>query len=241
VEDGHYRDILVEHARALADVARAVALDATVPSCPEWDVAKLVRHTGTAHRWSAEVVRTRQPLSPKSIDLEVPDDASHLPDWLEVSATRLAERLAESDPAAECWTWTDDHRVGFWSRRMAFETVVHAWDGAAVLGTPAPFDTDLAVDGIDEHLGNLPFVVGESGAGSGETLHVHCTDRDGEWLLRRGPSGLLIRREHRKADVALRGPAADVFLVVLGRVSPTAVEVHGESSALDRWREVLHF
>lgn len=241
MEDGQYRDILVEQARALATVARAVALDATVPSCPEWDVAKLVRHTGTAHRWCAEVVRTRQPLSPKSIDLEVPDDASHLPDWLEVSATRLAETLAASAPAAECWSWTDDHRVGFWSRRMAFETVVHAWDGAAVLGTPESFDADLAVDGIDEHLENLPFVVGESGAGSDETLHVRCTDRDGEWLMRRSPDRLLVSRGHRKADVALRGAAADVFLVVLGRVSSTAVEVHGEASALDRWREVLHF
>ena len=236
-----YLPVIEEHARALAGVARAVPMDATVPSCPEWDVAKLVRHTGTALRWAAEVVRTRDLLSPKQVDLQVPDDDAALPDWLEASAARIVAELAANDPATECWSWTDDHRAGFWSRRMAFETVVHGWDGAGVQGTPASFAPTLASDGIGEHLVNLPFVLGEAAGGSAATLHVHCTDVPGEWLVRRDEGGLTISPEHAKADVALRGAASALFLVVLGRAAPETVEVFGDPPAVEDWRALLHF
>jgi uncharacterized protein (TIGR03083 family) len=242
VEYADYFPVITTQARMLADAARAADLATAVPSCPEWDVAKLVRHTGTAHRWSSGVVRTREPLSPKSIDLEIPEDRRGLPDWLEASAAGLVATLADTDPDAECWTWTDDHHVRFWSRRMAHETAVHRWDGEGVAGAPEPFDGVLAVDGIDEHLENLPSILGPDGTvGTGETLHLHCTDIEGEWLLRLGPDGLEVRREHAKGDVALKGSASNLFLVVLGRVSPTTPEVFGDPAALDRWEQVLHF
>jgi uncharacterized protein (TIGR03083 family) len=238
MEHADYLPVITEHAAVLARAARAGALDATVPACPEWDVAKLVRHTGTAHRWSAAVVRTREPLSHRQVDLDLPDDPIALPDWLEASAAQLVAVLGDEDPTTPCWSWTDDHRVGFWSRRMAFETVVHAWDGQGLAGAAAPFALELATDGIDEHLGNLPFVLGGDAAGADTTLHVHCTDVAGEWLVRRNAAGLTVTREHAKADGALRGPASDLFLVVLGRASPSAVEVFGDPGA---WRALLHF
>ncbi len=241
MEHADYLPVITDHAALLASAARASDLDATVPSCPEWDVAKLVRHTGTAHRWSAEVVRTRELLTHKQVDLELPDNPIALPDWLEASAEQLVTRLGNEDPDTPCWTWTDDRRVGFWSRRMAFETVAHAWDGQGVAGAPPPFVADLAADGVDEHLGNLPFIPGEDAAGPESTLHVHCTDVEGEWLVRRNADGLSVTREHTKADVALRGPASDLFLVVLGRAAPEAVEVFGDPPAVDAWRELLHF
>jgi uncharacterized protein (TIGR03083 family) len=242
VEHADFLPVITAEARGLADAARAMDLDARVPSCPEWDVAKLVRHTGTAHRWSAEVVRTRAALSPKSIDLEVPDTPSGLPDWLEASAARLTDTLAATDPDAECWTWTDAHHVRFWSRRMAHETLVHHWDGERVRGEPPPIGAALAVDGIDEHLVNLPFIVGpEQSAGSGETLHLHCTDRDGEWLAVLSPGGLAVTREHAKGDVALKGSAAQLFLVLLGRAPVTTVEQFGDPAALARWQPLLGF
>jgi uncharacterized protein (TIGR03083 family) len=242
VDYAEYFPIITTQASALAAAARASDLTGQVPSCPDWDVAKLVRHTGTAHRWSSGVVRTREPLSPKSIDLEIPEDPSGLPDWLEQSAAALVATLADADPDAACWTWTTDHHVRFWSRRMAHETAVHRWDGEGAVGAPEPFDAALAVDGIDEHLENLPSIIDpEHTTGSGESLHLHCTDRDGEWLLRLGPRGLEVRREHAKGDVALKGSASDLFLVVLGRVSPMEVDRFGDPAALDRWQQVLHF
>lgn len=237
-----YSPVITEQAVALADAARDVGPDARVPSCPEWDVGKLVRHTGTAHRWSTGVVQTREPLSPKAIDLAIPEDSKELPDWLEQSAAGLIETLAATDPDTECWTWTGAHQVRFWSRRMAHETSVHRWDGQRARGEPEPFDGALAVDGIDEHLENLPFILdAERTPRTGETMHLHCTDREGEWLLRLGPSGLETTREHAKGDVALRGPASDLFLVVLGRASPDTAEIFGDRAAFEVWQPLLGF
>jgi uncharacterized protein (TIGR03083 family) len=237
-----YFPIITKQARALADIAREVDLETIVPSCPEWDVAKLVRHTGTAHRWSSGVVRTREPLSPKSIDLEIPRAAAGLPDWLEQGAATLVATLAAADPDAECWTWTQDRHVRFWARRMAFETAVHRWDGQGVSGEPEPFEGAMAVDGIDEHLANLPSILDpEQTPTTGETLHLHCTDRDGEWLLRLGPSGIEVTPEHAKGDVAVRGPASDLYLAVLGRVPPSSLEVFGDPGALEVWESLLGF
>ena len=234
--------VITEQSRALAVAARELDPDARVPSCPEWDVAKLVRHTGTAHRWSAGVVRTREALSPKSIDLGIPDDRAGLPDWLERGAAELVSTLADTDPDDACWTWTDARHVRFWARRMAYETAVHRWDGQATSGAPAPFEGALAVDGIDEHLENLPFIVGpEAVAGSGETLHLHCADRDGEWFLRRGAAGLEVTREHAKGDVAVRGAASDLYLVVLGRTPAAAPDVFGDPHAYEAWKPLLGF
>jgi uncharacterized protein (TIGR03083 family) len=186
-------------------------------------------------------VRSREPLSPREVDLAIPDDAAGLPDWLEASAAGLVETLAAADPDDACWTWTDDRHVRFWARRMACETAVHRWDGGSVQGDPEPFDGALAVEGIDEQLANLPFFAPDAVAGAGETLHLHCTDRDGEWLLRRGADGLEVRREHAKGDVALRGPASALYLVLLGRAGTETVDVFGEPGALDPWQPVLHF
>jgi uncharacterized protein (TIGR03083 family) len=122
---------------------------------------------------------------------------------------------------------------------MAFETLVHRWDAETAAGVPAAFPAALAADGLDEHLGNLPFFR-DAARGDGETLHVHCTDAEGEWLLTRTPEGLTVTNEHAKADVALRGPAADLFLVLLGRQPTETVEVLGAEN-LEPWQPVLRF
>jgi uncharacterized protein (TIGR03083 family) len=241
MEYAEFFPVITAQTRALADAARATALDARVPSCPDWDLAKLVRHTGTAQRWSAGVVRSREPLSHREVDLAIPDDADALPDWLEAGAAELVATLAANDPDDACWSWTGDHHVRFWARRMACETAVHRWDGQTPGGAPDPIDGALAVEGIDEHLANLPFVAPDAVAGAGETLHLHCTDRDGEWLLTRTPDGLEVRREHAKGDIALKGPASALYLLLVGRVPASGLEVFGDPEALDGWRGLMRF
>ncbi len=85
--------IITAQTAALAEVGRALDPNAAVPSCPEWKLEKLLRHTGTAQRWSAGVVRTKEPLSHREIDLALPDDPAGLPDWLEQGAAELVAML----------------------------------------------------------------------------------------------------------------------------------------------------
>jgi uncharacterized protein (TIGR03083 family) len=236
-----YADLIVTESRALAQLGRTVDLAARVESCPEWDLADLLRHTGTAHRWAQRVVETGQPVPPKSVDRALPDDPAGLPDWLEAGAAGFVAAVAAADPDAPCWTWAGDHHVRFWPRRMAFETAVHRWDGeTAATAKPTGFAVAVAVEGIDEHVANLPFFVKQPG-GDGESLHLHCTDAPGEWLVRLTGDGIAVKREHTKADVALRGPASDLFLVVLGRRPPDIVETFGTPDALAAWAPVLRF
>jgi uncharacterized protein (TIGR03083 family) len=235
-----YLDMIVGEARALAAIGRTVDLSTRVASCPDWDLADLLRHTGTAHRWSQRVVETLQPVPPKSVDRELPDDPSGLPDWLEAGAAAFAAAVGAAAPDAPCWTWAGDQHVRFWPRRMAFETAVHRWDGETAAGKPTDFAVAVAVEGIDEHVANLPFFVKQP-SGDGESLHLHCTDAPGEWVLRLTADRIAVSREHARADVAIRGPASDLFLVVLGRRPPETVETFGDPEDLARWTQVLHF
>ena len=50
--------------------------------------------------------------------------------------------------------------VGFWSRRLASETLVHRWDAELDAGIDgAPMDAAVAADAVDEHLGCFVGVV----------------------------------------------------------------------------------
>ena len=56
---------------------------------------------------------------------------------------------------------------------------------------PTPIPQDLAVDGIDECLSLLPQRFNTPPiTGAGETVHLHCTDGAGEWLVRLTADGL---------------------------------------------------
>ena len=136
-----------------------------------------------------------------------------------------------------CWSWTDDRTVGFWARRQAHELSVHRWDAQAAAGTTAPIDRELAADGIQELFDILPFRPGGAPTGNGETIHLHCTDGDGEWLVRLAPEGVTVVNEHAKGDVAARGGASDLLLMMWGRIPVDQVEVFGDASLLERWSD----
>ena len=48
---------LASSAAALRAAAASAGLDAKVPTCPGWDVRKLVTHQGMVHRWAAANLR----------------------------------------------------------------------------------------------------------------------------------------------------------------------------------------
>jgi uncharacterized protein (TIGR03083 family) len=201
-------------------------LDAHVPTCPDWNVAKLTIHTGQHHRWVADAVRRGgdPPESPPKPGLR----GSALVEWFRQGWHDLADLLDGSDDETPAWSWAGDNRVGFWRRRTALETLVHRWDAENAVGTASGLDPELAADGIDEML----FVMmPNGGAYGGEPLKValETTDAPAAWTLQLEP-GEPIRagRGAGRGSVSVAGSAENLLLFLWGRYGPQAVEISGD-------------
>lgn len=237
---------------ATARLAAVVAVtdEATrVPSCPDWSLRQLTGHVGRVQRWAGEIVNRRatEMVSFRDApDGKLPDGLADRADWLTAGAERFA---AAVDGAAgeQMWTWLGPGPAGYWLRRMTHETGVHAADAELAAGSLTPMDADLAADAIDETLGFAtalrsggPIAALEAGA----TLHLHATDNGltgtGEWLITVLPAGIDVRTGHEKADIALRGPAATLLLVLTRRLTPDqpSLDVLGDAALLAPWLEV---
>jgi uncharacterized protein (TIGR03083 family) len=231
----------IAHIRAdgarLADVAEG-HLDAQVPSCPEWKVADLVDHVGQVHWFWRQIAEQRAQKVPELDRPKVPEGDGLVP-WLRDGVEQLTEVLAAADPSWPIWTWTaqEDH-FGWLQRRMAQETAVHRWDGEAAVGATTPIEPALAVDGVDEFfdvmLPNNARAVPAAG-----TVHLHCTDIAGEWLVTMGDDAVSVTREHAKGDAAVRGPASDLLLLLWRRISPEQLTLFGDRATLDNFLDVV--
>ena len=229
-------------ARATAAILEAVGPDAPVPATPEWDLGRLVKHMGMVLAWqTANVEQRPEQVTPRSIDLGLPEDRADYGPWLMALADRSVAVLRDAADTDECWTWTADHTVGFWKRRLMHELAVHRRDAESAMGPMSAFEPEAAVDALDELLTVLVHRADVPTAGTGETIHLHATDADGEWLITRGADGMTVVREHAKGDVAVRGAASDLLLVILGRAEVEVVEVLGDGTVLAAWRESVRF
>ena len=245
MEHPQYVDAIRREGAALVAAARTAGVDATVPSCPGWTVGDLLSHIGRIHHWVAEIVERRPADPPEHWSKAEPPRLDALVDYEAEGYARLADALADAGPDAATWTWTPNKTAGFWARRQAHEAAVHRWDAQGAAGIPDPIDRDLAVDGIQEVFDIFPLLPARTGkepiTGAGEVIHLHCTDGDGEWLIRLTPEGAVVTREHAKGDVAARGTASDLLLLMWGRVRPAHVETFGDAALLERWQQAAKF
>jgi uncharacterized protein (TIGR03083 family) len=240
MEHPDYIAALRSNGSAAAQAARDIPMETAVPSCPEWQMRDLAHHLGSHHRWVAG--NLDQPPDGKAFErrAEPPDDDA-IPDWLEAGAEMLATKLAATDPAKPCWTWVPfDHSVGFWARRTTQETAMHRWDAQNAGGVADAIEPELASDGVDEYLGILGAFRGRHFPEAG-SIHLHTTDTPGEWLVRLDAEGIHLTLEHAKGDVAVRGPASDVLLVLMGRKTMGAAEVFGDATLFERFRKHASF
>ncbi len=69
----------------------------------------------------------------------------------------------------------------------------------------------------------------------GGSVHLHCTDVDGEWIVAADDDGAdVVTREHAKGDAAVRGPAHDLLMVLWRRRPLDTVEVFGDRAVAER-------
>jgi len=237
-------------AAGLAEILAEHEQDLPIPTCPEWTLRQLVTHVGRAHRWAAEITRTRSDsfIPFREVpDGKLPADRAEQSAWLRAGAARIVDVVREAGSEL-VWSFNGPTPAGFWLRRMAHETLVHRADAQLAAGAePEPvIEAEVAADAIDEWLMLLTGGMGSADervkalpAGAG--LHVHATDdglgASGEWMIRRNAGGLTVAQGHGKGDAALAGPAVSLLLVLLRRrpVSDTAVTVYGDSAVVDGW------
>lgn len=239
MEHDDYIAALRSNAAAAAKVARDTPADTIVPSCPEWTLHDLVRHLGSHHRWVAGSLD--RPPDGEMFERFVHEPDGAADEWLRAGAEALATKLEATDPATPCWTWVPfDHTVGFWARRTAQETAMHRWDAQHAGGAEDAVDGALAVDGIDEYLTLVPCFGGRHFPDAG-SVHLHSSDAAGEWLIRFAGEGMQVTREHARGDVAVRGSASDLLLVLYGRKPTDDVDVFGDAGLFNRFREQAKF
>ena len=247
-----YCDRVAAEVTRMADVVTGADLTAPVAGCPDWDLARLVRHTGIVHRWAAAIVATRASdrIPQNQLDVGIPEDLAGYPEWLASGGPPLVTLLREAGPDTAVWAWGDDHRSGWWARRMLHETTVHRADAQRSLGVEPAIDPVAAADGVDEFLLVAPLGSRVStrlaGLPAGQTIHLHATDsvfsdtglsgtalsdtafsgsgteppEAGEWLISLTGGGYTWSHGHAKGSVAVRGPAALLLQFVYGRVRP---------------------
>jgi uncharacterized protein (TIGR03083 family) len=213
-------------------------LDAQVPTCPDWKLADLAQHLGGVLGFWAHILCEAAAKEKPPFD-EKPGPSAGL--WFVQIAGLLVAELRATSPDATVWTWVpDDQSAAFVARRMAHETAVHRYDAQTTVGRPEGIEPALAADGIEE-IFVMVDAYPEAGRGEGETLHVHGTDRDDEWLITMNLDGLDITREHARGDLALRGAVGDLELVLYDRPPLGTVERFGDESVLDAWYRVFKF
>ena len=221
--------------RSEGDVFYAAALVADselgVPCCPDWNIADLVWHLSEVHWFWATIIDQRITDRSAVDGLDRLDRPASYGDLVALgrrNLDRLVSMLASNDDATPVWTWAPDQDVGFIRRHQVQEAAVHRWDmqSAATVAPPDPIDPEAASDSIDEFLAvQLPLAVSDDKPLPG-SVHLHCTDVEGEWFIH--PEGR-VEPIHAKGDVAIRGTASDLLLVLYARVMLDDLEVIGDS------------
>ena len=241
-----YADAVHAEIARMADAARVVDPATPVPSCPDWTIAQLVRHTGTVHRWAARMVRDRaaERLDPTTIDLGLPEDPAAYPEWLAAGADPLVAVFAEADPEATMWAWGADQHVRFWPRRMLHETTIHRVDADLAAGTQPVVDRATATDGIDELLENLPTAVYfrprvAELRGEGESIGLRGPGGNDRWMIMLQPEGWEWNRSEAEASVTVSGATDSLLLLLYGRraVGDARLAVTGDERVLAAWLE----
>ena len=235
----------------MAGLAGHDDLTRRVPTCPDWTLRELAIHVGRAHRWATAIVGTRSAefIPFRSVpDGKFPDGAAERAAWLTDGAARLIGTV-QAAGGDLVWAFDEMRPASFWARRMAHETAVHRADAQIAVGREPDLAPVLAADAIDEWLSGTDSATDPRADAlpPGRVLHIHATDAalagSGEWTLRSEAAGISLEHGHGRGDVAVRGPAARLLLVLVRRLPPDdpAVEIIGDGALFSRWLEHTPF
>jgi uncharacterized protein (TIGR03083 family) len=224
-----YLGVLRREGEELANSV-ATAMGKPVASCEPWVGVDLLWHMTEVHYFWKFIVETHAMKPDDYVPPSKPADNDLLSEY-RTGLNELINALSSIDPSRTCWTWAGIHDVAWVTRRMAHETAVHAWDAHCAAGNTAEIDAVLASDGIDEFVHVMLMNDEREGEGAlSGSVHIHCTDVSGEWLIVPTESSkVIVTREHAKGDCALRVSAHDLLLALWRRIPISSIEVIGNA------------
>ncbi|ORA43003.1 hypothetical protein BST22_27640 [Mycolicibacterium chubuense] len=246
-----FRAALLEQTRAFGDLIRTGDPATPVPTCGDWTLKQLFRHVGRGNRWAAQIIleRRNQPLDPRDVrDGKPPDDPDAAADWLYQGAQLISDAIDRVGAETRVWTLVGPRPAGWWIRRRLHEATVHRADAALALGVPFDLSPELAADALSEWIDRVSVDRRHGPAlERGQSIHLHATDPElgptGEWMIVHDEEGLWWSHDHGKGSVALRGPAKDLLLATVRRISvaDADIEVHGDTAVWDGWLDRTPF
>jgi uncharacterized protein (TIGR03083 family) len=230
-------------------------MGATVPACPGWRVADLLRHTSYVHRWAAGIVAQRLTRPPEDLPEEEilrlgPGDGE-LVSWFRDGHAALLQTLEQAPPDLECWAFLRaPSPLAFWARRQAHETAIHRVDAeqaaaAADSGAEADlrFEPGFAADGVDELImGFLSRGIRRgSWPGLGGGLAVNAADAGPgqDWLVEGQDGTASVARGTGPAGCVVTGGARDLYLLLWNRGGADRLRVDGDPAILAAFGQQL--
>lgn len=247
METSDYIEVVAKEGRLFAAAAERSGLDTPIPSCPEWDMRKLVQHLSLIHLWAAAHVDQPHPEPGFGTDLaslevfwpdlaaSYPEDAD-LVDWYRTTNANLVRVLASTPSDRECFTFLPTSSpLEMWARRQASETAAHRFDAENAVGQPSGFDAIFATDALDELLSG--FAPGRQALPLSDvrTMHVHAADTEEHWVVTMGPEVTTTSRADTAGDLTLTGNAADLYLALWNRGDDSSISIVGDVELLDVW------
>jgi hypothetical protein len=155
--------------------------------------------------------------------------------WHRTCGAALIEALRTANLSEEVTTWAGKRTRYFWLRRAAQELTIHRWDAEHAVGATAPVDGWVAVDGIDEFVGEFAKRAAPPYEGDGETF-LFVTDE--------GPAFSVTTYADRfelnsptPPDVEAHARAEVLHRFVWGRATLADLRVSGNAELLERWHE----
>jgi uncharacterized protein (TIGR03083 family) len=240
-----------------AAVLRDADPGASVPSCPDWDAAALLRHLTEVQWFWATIVEERR-QDPEGLEEPTrPERYDDLVATFEEESDRLVRVLTEADPAEPVWMWAEDKTVGYIRRRQAHEALIHRLDAELTTGAVTPLDPPLASDGVHEALdvmfGGCPPWGSFEPTGARVDVRVNDTgltvpvvlgrftgtDPDSDKEYDEEDLSVRAADPSAAADAVVSGPAEELDAWLWHRRGAEQLSVEGDRAAFDRLVAVL--
>jgi hypothetical protein len=178
-----------------------------------------------------------------AVDFGLPTITTHYAAWLCSGAAAFSAAIQSAGTRTPVWSWSDDHRVGFWLCKITHDTIIHRIDAELTVGLRPSLAPQTASDGVADLLAAIttlstvghPDPIFEGLRGHGETLQLQATDTDDEWFVTRTPEGVRWTAGWAEADAIVRGSAFDLLLALYRRTPIDVLEVIGDEDLVKHW------